>query len=98
MDENTEKMLGMDKCNEIITLWYEINFLRCILNSIIKKNPDFSMGITQEVVDYCREESKRCVTERFPFFNVQFNSLARESTVDEKEEKKEVQEEPPEVA
>lgn len=63
---------GMDKKNEIINLWYEINFVRHCLNKIINLNPELLKDFNQETLNQCREFAQEEVKLRFPDIKIEF--------------------------
>lgn len=61
MDEIIDAMMGIDKKREIMTLWYEITYLRMIISQIITK--DFLHKINFEKI---KIDAQEVVRNRFP--------------------------------
>jgi hypothetical protein len=73
MDDIMDRLIGVDKKNEIFNLWYEINFLRLVLNEILVLNPTLHENLTDEIITKAREQSREIVTKRFPHCKITFN-------------------------
>lgn len=74
MDDILDKLMGIDKKNEIFNLWYEVNFLRSVLNRILQLNPDLHENLREECFQKAREEAKEIVRKRFPHCKITFDS------------------------
>lgn len=73
MDDILDMLMGVDKKGEIFTLWYEVTFLRMVLNKILSFNPELHEKMTEEVYDQARKESQEHVKSRFPQCNLDFS-------------------------
>jgi hypothetical protein len=87
MDDIMDKMFfGFDKKNEIFNLWYEINFLRLILNKILALNPSLVEKFDEECILAAREQAREIVTKRFPHCKITFNQEIPNPTDENKQE------------
>lgn len=73
MDDVLDKLMGVDKKNEIFNLWYEVTFLRFVFNKVLELNPNLHENLTQECLDKAREDSQVLVRKRFPNCDIKFN-------------------------
>lgn len=73
-----EMLMGVDSTNEIFTLWYEITFIRAVLNEIMAKNPSLHINMTEEVYDKCRLFAQNVVKEKFPLAGLDFSEPSPE--------------------
>lgn len=69
MDEVLDALLGLDKKNEIFSLWYEVIFLRKCLNHLIAHN---ALIITPEVIEEARQNAQNEVRAKFPMIMIDF--------------------------
>ena len=72
MDDILDMLMGVDKKGEIFTLWYEITFLRMVVNKIMQLNPDLHKEMTEEVYESARNEAQDIVRGRFPNCKLDF--------------------------
>lgn len=72
MDEIMDAMMGIDKNGEILNLWYEITFLRMVMNKILELNPKLYEKISEQDYVKARQQSQDIVKNRFPNCNVNF--------------------------
>jgi hypothetical protein len=87
MDDIMDRMLlGFDKKNEIFNLWYEINFLRLVLNEILVLNPSLHENLKEESFTRAREMAREIVTKRFPHCKIKFNEEIPNATDESKQE------------
>jgi hypothetical protein len=73
MDDILDMLMGVDKKGEIFTLWYEVTFLRMVLNNIFSFNPELHEKMTEDVYDQARKEAQEHVKSRFPSCNIDFS-------------------------
>lgn len=76
MDDMIDVLQGFDKKNEIFNLWYEVTFLRLVLNEIMVLNPKLHENLTDETIENARKMSREVVTKRFPHCKITFNEEA----------------------
>ena len=67
LEQELKKMIGMDTQSEIISLWYEITYLRMILSEIIEKNDDIKKYIDSNMFERAREFARGELIKRFPY-------------------------------
>jgi len=63
---------------EIMDLWYEISFLRLVLNRILELNPSLGKSLTQECFAKARKQAHEIVCKKF--------DLDKESNPEKKQE------------
>lgn len=85
MDDLLDRLMGVDKKNEIFNLWFELNFLRHCFNSILSLNPDIHKDFDEKWLERCRELAAEEVRNRFPHCVIDF--LKPKSPEERKEEK-----------
>lgn len=73
MDDIIDGLMGVDKRVEIFTLWYEITFLRMVLNKVLEFNTELHTKMTEEVYEEVRKRSKDIVKSRFPNIGIDFS-------------------------
>jgi hypothetical protein len=73
MDDILDAIMGIDKRKEIFTLWYEVTFLRVVVNKILSFNPHLHEKMTLEEYDLIRKEAQEIVKNRFPSCTIDFN-------------------------
>ncbi len=73
MDETLDQMLGIDKNKEIFSLWYEVTYLRMLLNHIMVENPEIGKCLTKECLDVARLQAEEIVKKKFPACIIQFS-------------------------
>lgn len=73
MDDVLDILLGVDKKREIFNLWYEITYLRGVLNEMMSQNPSLHINLTAETYDKCRRFAQDVVKSKFPHANIEFN-------------------------
>jgi hypothetical protein len=78
MDDIMDRLMGIDKKNEIFNLWYEINFLRLVVNEILSLNPELHKNLNEESFQKCRKQAQDIVRVRFPGCNITFNPIESE--------------------
>ena len=74
-DTTIESLMGMNKTNEILNLWFELCFLRSMTNrhlTVLYQNSDYSKEFTKSIIDDCREEARKEVEKKFPKFTIDF--------------------------
>lgn len=69
MDDSLDMLLGLDKRNEIFSIWYEVIFLRLCINHLIDQN---ALKITQEVIDDSLKKAQDEVRNKFPKILIDF--------------------------
>jgi hypothetical protein len=74
LNDMMARLVGVDHTNEIFNIWYELTFLRVIYSKFLEQNPAFLEKMSPEILDQCRNESKRIVQMKFPKVPLQFNS------------------------
>ncbi len=72
-NEFLDAILGVDKKNEIFNLWYEVIYLRNILNMMIMANPSLMDGVKKANIESCRIDAQLQVVKRFPNCNIGFD-------------------------
>lgn len=72
MDDLIDRLMGVDKKNEIFNLWFELNFLRHCFNSILSLNPDLHKDFDEKWLERCREMASEEVQKRFPHCKIDF--------------------------
>lgn len=78
MDDIFDRLIGFDKKNEIFNLWYEIHFLRLVVNKLLELNPSLHENFSQEDQDKARENAQELVMKRFPQMKISFNKQEAE--------------------
>lgn len=73
MDDILDMLMGVDKKKEIFDLWYEITFLRMVMNKILEFNPELHCKLDEEVYDEIRKRSQDIVKSRFPDVKIDFS-------------------------
>lgn len=73
MDDILDRLMGVDKKKEIFDLWYEITFLRLVLNEIFILNPSLHEKMDQEKYECCRKNAQKFVSDRFPECKIKFS-------------------------
>lgn len=71
-DKVKDQVFKMDMHHEIFDLWFEIFYSRAILSLCFKN------GLSETVIDECREYAKKCMKERFPSVQLEY-SIKKES-------------------
>ena len=71
MDEKLDELFGLDKKNEIFSLWYEIIFIRKCINHLISHN---ALIITPEVIEDARQKAQDEVRLKFPLIMIDFKN------------------------
>lgn len=66
------KMGGFDQTNEFFKLWYEVTYLRLLINQILVLNPSLQEKVTPEQVEQCRIGAQDVVRGLFPNMNITF--------------------------
>ena len=59
--------------NEIITLWYDVNYLRLVVSKILTENPELAKNLNEEAFNECRKQAQECVKKRFPEISLNFD-------------------------
>ena len=72
LEEILSQSMGIDKNKEIFNLWYEVVFLRNMLNLIISNNHEIGSCINQYSVDLARGSAQGEVMKRFPNCSITF--------------------------
>lgn len=72
MDDLIDRLMGVDKKNEIFNLWFELNFLRHCFNAILTLNPEIHKDFDEKWIERCREMSSEEVLKRFPHCKIDF--------------------------
>lgn len=78
MDDIMDMMIGIDKKNEIFNLWYEVTFLRLVLNHIVVCNPSLAECLSEGIMDGCKAAAQDVVKERFPLAKIDFSEPSPE--------------------
>ncbi len=78
MDDILDMMIGIDKKNEIFNLWYEVTFLRIVLNHIVASNPSLAECLSEGIMDGCKAAAQEVVKERFPLAQIDFSEPSPE--------------------
>lgn len=78
MDEILDAMIGLDKKNEIFNLWYEVTFLRIVLNHIVASNTSLAECLSEGIMDGCKAAAQQVVKERFPLAQIDFSEPSPE--------------------
>lgn len=78
MNDIMDLLSGVDKKNEIFNLWYEVTFLRLILNHVIMQIPGIDSTITDEIINQCRQYAQNVVQEKFPAIKIDFSEPSEE--------------------
>lgn len=87
MDDIMDRVLfGFDKKNEIFNLWYEIHFLRIVVNRLLELNPTLHENFSQEDQNKAREMAQELVTKRFPNMKINFNKPEPDSPSEDQKE------------
>jgi hypothetical protein len=73
VDDILDMLSGIDKKNEIFTLWYEVTFLRIIISHLLDQSLYLQEVMTPEVIEECRKHAQKIVKERFPLQNIDFS-------------------------
>ena len=73
MDDTLDMLMGVDKKKEIFDLWYEITFLRMVMNKILEFNPELHCKLNEEVYEEIRKRSQDIVKSRFPDVKIDFS-------------------------
>ena len=73
MDDIVDMLMEVDKRGEIFTLWYEVTFLRMVVNKILEFNPSLHEKMTEEAYDEARKLAQEHVKSRFPQYNLDFS-------------------------
>lgn len=85
MEDILDRLIGVDKKNEIFNLWFEINFLRHCFNSILSLNPELQKDFDERWIERCREMASEEVKNRFPHCKIDF---LKPLTADQRKENK----------
>lgn len=72
MDDVLDLIMGIDKKNEIINLWYEVSYVRLLLTEIVKQSPELAKCLTEEMIAKTRLDAQDIVKARFPLMKVEF--------------------------
>lgn len=64
--------MGVDKNNEIFTLWYEVTYLRYLITHFMGQSEELSKYANHEVFDKCKEKAQKFVNARFPKCDITF--------------------------
>jgi hypothetical protein len=80
MNDMIDKLLGIDQRNEIFNLWYEVTFLRLILDHLVQNNSNLRSNCTPQLIDTAKEEAQKIVQKRFPMIEIKFNVKKQETT------------------
>ncbi len=72
LEEKVDFMLGLDHKKEIFDLWYEITYLRHIINIMLSLSPEICDKITPTNLKEARNLSKIEVMTKFNKFNITF--------------------------
>jgi len=87
MDDIMDRVLfGFDKKNEIFNLWYEVHFLRIVLNRILQLNPTLHENFKQEDQDAARILAQELVNKRFPHMKINFNKPEPDAASEDQKE------------
>ena len=86
MEDKMDMLFGVDKKNEIFNLWYEINFIRLVLNEILILKPYLKENLKEESFTRARAMAREIVTKRFPHFKINFNQEIQDPTDANKQE------------
>lgn len=81
MSELLNQLRMIDPTKEMINLWYEVNFIRNIVQTIMDKNNLTMIQLTQENVENAREVAQKAVQSRFPLLKIKFEGTSTEETV-----------------
>lgn len=73
MEDILDALMGIDNKNEIFCLWYEITFLRMVMNKIMEFNPELHTKMSEEVYEEVRKRSQDIVKSRFPNVGIDFS-------------------------
>lgn len=65
-------MMGINSPKEVLNLWYEITYMRYILNYIIEKNPKMDKCINDEVIEQARMMAQNEVNAKFPSIKIDY--------------------------
>lgn len=90
MEDILDGLLGFNKKKEIIDLWYEVTFVRFILNNIMIENPEVAKCITKEMLDKTRLDAQEHVKNKFPYMGILFGKEAEEKKQKIQEELNEI--------
>jgi hypothetical protein len=72
MHEIIDQMMGIDKKKEILDLWYEIVFLRMVLNEILSTNVSKINPLPPGSIQECRDKAQELVRKKFPLIEIDF--------------------------
>lgn len=78
MDDMMDFMMGVDKKNEIFNLWYEVTFLRLVVNHVLVSNPSLAECLSEEAMAACKFNAQQIVQERFPVIKIDFSEPSPE--------------------
>jgi hypothetical protein len=77
--EIMSQMMGMDANNEILSLWYEVSYLRFILINVVNANGLISSKINSDVLENARKSAQDFVLRKFPKLGVTFPETTQEN-------------------
>jgi hypothetical protein len=72
MNELNSIFLGIDPNKEIVNLWYEVTYLRHLLNYTITMSPDLFHMITPEIIQGAKDRAQEEMMLRFPRCDLTF--------------------------
>lgn len=78
MNDIMDAMIGVDKKNEIFNLWYEVTFLRLVLNHIVASNTNLAECLSEGLLDGCKAAAQDVVKEKFPLAQIDFSEPSPE--------------------
>jgi hypothetical protein len=72
VDDVKVAVMRLDTPKEIFDLWYELSYMRVILSTLLKENPDLIKNWGKDTVESCRKIAQDLVKERFPKANLEY--------------------------
>ena len=72
MDESLKPIWGLDQNKEIFSLWYEITYLRILLNHIVQSNPSLSHCLNADTLSAAKRMAQREICVKFPLVKLDF--------------------------
>lgn len=88
MHDMLDRLIGLDKKNEIFNLWYEVTYLRFLLVHVLQENPEVGKCITEESIQKARKDAQETVQARFPLCKIEFTEPVKDISEEVTDENK----------
>jgi len=62
---------GIDNLKQILDLWFEVSYLRCVLMEICNQN---SLGLDPKAMERAKEQAKTMMKGKFPTIDLDYNN------------------------